>query len=257
MKLNPKHDPHCDCGICAYCNGQEDIWGNKKSEAVIRHARVQPSDDARVEDYVAWCRYTYDESGGIKSIVTCDSDAKGAFKVYREPLSRLKDGEAGDRQSQSQPNYGVVIEAMIKSVLRFDNEQHSIGNQKRELLLRLRDELRATTPTESSDPWCEPCQSYHPVPRDAAHKTSLKCLAGVTEQAADVDYTQGGRLPSVEEMCGSIDYGGRVSVNEDNELVIVGRTHTPPIAQPTYPHCHLRECECSDFDVSPDMGAKG
>jgi hypothetical protein len=35
------------------------------------------------DDYVAWCRYTYDESGSIKSIVTCDSDAKGAFKVYR------------------------------------------------------------------------------------------------------------------------------------------------------------------------------
>jgi hypothetical protein len=28
----PKHDPHCDCGICAYCNGQEDVWGNKKSD---------------------------------------------------------------------------------------------------------------------------------------------------------------------------------------------------------------------------------
>jgi hypothetical protein len=24
-----KHDPHCDCGICAYCNGEEDVWGNK------------------------------------------------------------------------------------------------------------------------------------------------------------------------------------------------------------------------------------
>src|ERR1043165_8676995 len=34
------------------------------------------------DNYVAWCRYTYDESGGIKTIVTCDSDAKGAFKVY-------------------------------------------------------------------------------------------------------------------------------------------------------------------------------
>src|SRR5258705_12382374 len=23
-----KHDPYCDCGICAYCNGQEDKYGN-------------------------------------------------------------------------------------------------------------------------------------------------------------------------------------------------------------------------------------
>lgn len=28
-------------------------------------------------DYVAWCRYTE------RSIVTCDSDAPGAFRVYR------------------------------------------------------------------------------------------------------------------------------------------------------------------------------
>lgn len=34
------------------------------------------------DNYVAWCRYTYDESGGIQSIETCDSDAPGAFRVY-------------------------------------------------------------------------------------------------------------------------------------------------------------------------------
>ncbi len=28
-----------------------------------------------------------------------------------------------------------------------------------------------------ADPWCEPCGSYHPVPRDAAHKAALNCFA--------------------------------------------------------------------------------
>lgn len=36
-----------------------------------------------VDDYVAWCRYTYDERGYIQTINICDSDAIGAFKVYR------------------------------------------------------------------------------------------------------------------------------------------------------------------------------
>jgi hypothetical protein len=36
----------------------------------------------RAAEHVAWCRYTYDQAGSIKSIATCDSDAKGAFKVY-------------------------------------------------------------------------------------------------------------------------------------------------------------------------------
>jgi len=32
-----KHDPSCDCGICQYCNGDEDKFGNptKKSEPSI------------------------------------------------------------------------------------------------------------------------------------------------------------------------------------------------------------------------------
>lgn len=42
------------------------------------------------DDYVAWCRYLYDEAGGIQSIETCDSDAKGAFKVYRHPAELLQ-----------------------------------------------------------------------------------------------------------------------------------------------------------------------
>jgi len=33
------------------------------------------------DDYIAWCCYTHDGN----EISTCDSDAKGAFKVYRHP----------------------------------------------------------------------------------------------------------------------------------------------------------------------------
>lgn len=28
-----------------------------------------------------------------------------------------------------------------------------------------------------SSPWCPPCRSYHPAPRDAAHKAALRCFA--------------------------------------------------------------------------------
>jgi len=31
LPAETKHDPHCDCGICAYCNGQEDVYGNPTS----------------------------------------------------------------------------------------------------------------------------------------------------------------------------------------------------------------------------------
>lgn len=51
----------------------------QKIRALTRTA-AQPGEGE--DDYVAWCRYTYDGNGGIQTIKTCDSDAKGAFKVY-------------------------------------------------------------------------------------------------------------------------------------------------------------------------------
>ena len=52
-------------------------------EMIAHMRRLEETLRGVSDDYVAWCCYTYDESGGIKSIVTCDSDAKGAFRVYR------------------------------------------------------------------------------------------------------------------------------------------------------------------------------
>jgi hypothetical protein len=37
------------------------------------------------ENYVAWCRYAHNSAGETNGIRLCDSDAPGAFKVYRLP----------------------------------------------------------------------------------------------------------------------------------------------------------------------------
>ena len=58
------------------------IWSEDVADIIERAMRklcVQPAPIAGEEDYVAWCRYTE------HSIVTCDSDDPGAFKVYRGP----------------------------------------------------------------------------------------------------------------------------------------------------------------------------
>lgn len=45
------------------------------------------------DDYVAWCRYDFTDEETIGATInTCDSDAKGAFKVYRAPY--LAGGES-------------------------------------------------------------------------------------------------------------------------------------------------------------------
>lgn len=61
----------------------ENGWRTKPTRYEIQDWIAKHIDVVPVDNHVAWCRYTYDESGSIASIVTCDSDAKGAFKVYR------------------------------------------------------------------------------------------------------------------------------------------------------------------------------
>jgi hypothetical protein len=53
-------------------------------------AQSKPGQNIR-DDYIAWCRY--DSQRGQTVIRLCDSDAKGAFKVYR-----AKPGQAGEEK---------------------------------------------------------------------------------------------------------------------------------------------------------------
>jgi len=36
-----KHDPYCDCGICQYCNGREDKYGNPTAGQGIEIGRLR------------------------------------------------------------------------------------------------------------------------------------------------------------------------------------------------------------------------
>lgn len=54
---------------------------------MIGYMRELESKQRLTSEHVAWCRYIYDDAGCIKFIMTCDSDAKGAFKVYAQESS--------------------------------------------------------------------------------------------------------------------------------------------------------------------------
>jgi hypothetical protein len=59
-RITTKHDPYCDCGICQYCNGDEDKFGNptRKNEVESIRSRVlitasiecSECDDAKTEN---------------------------------------------------------------------------------------------------------------------------------------------------------------------------------------------------------------
>lgn len=81
LRLARREDAEALCTIVEDCEKiAEHGWPAPASPAAIR-------DEAETDNYVAWCRYTYDAAGSIKSIVTCDSDAKGAFRVYRASVA--------------------------------------------------------------------------------------------------------------------------------------------------------------------------
>ena len=53
-----------------------------------------------------------------------------------------------------------------------------------------------------------------------AIRERIATLPAVSGPPETRDYTQGGRLPTIKEMVGSIHYGGRMVINEDNEPAI-------------------------------------
>jgi hypothetical protein len=58
-----KHDPHCDCGICPYCNGLEDVFGretNPAPQAYREKAIDRICDDFEEHPSKVLCKALYD-----------------------------------------------------------------------------------------------------------------------------------------------------------------------------------------------------
>lgn len=93
--------------------------------------------------YVAWCRYKYNSEGGIQSIVTCDSDAKGAFKVYPAARPSLSDAikevekmrdvynvDLHDTDSDHDPVYFALLGGIVKAFDGMIARLKSLGTQE-------------------------------------------------------------------------------------------------------------------------------
>jgi hypothetical protein len=64
---------------------------------------VEPTVRQHLEtEHVAWCRYVTQHERPTR-IVICDSDAPGAFKVYRPALACGVDRDAALKQSRREP----------------------------------------------------------------------------------------------------------------------------------------------------------
>ena len=93
-----------------------------------------PAPAADADDYVAWCTYERDErEPDIERVVLCDSDTKGAFKVYRRPAADAPapQGEAqqmksamlarlwaiqSDRMEDEEPEETMKIDALLSTI---------------------------------------------------------------------------------------------------------------------------------------------
>lgn len=57
-------------------------------EAALAKFAAKACARSETEEYVAWCRYVQGPSA--TTIVLCDSDSPGAFKVYRSAVSAIR-----------------------------------------------------------------------------------------------------------------------------------------------------------------------
>lgn len=69
----------CQCGVL------DDLWALRRYFKVFYQegeAKGRREEQAMPDDYVAWLRYQHHD-GDVTTIHVCDSDAPGAFRVYR------------------------------------------------------------------------------------------------------------------------------------------------------------------------------
>lgn len=98
------------------------IYGLQMADSVNARAPVAVGEG----EYVAWCRYTHDNEGSIRTIVTCDSDAKDAFKVYRAPVSAIQ--SAPTESARKAADEIALYYAEIEKLAGFDSKDYwSIG----------------------------------------------------------------------------------------------------------------------------------
>jgi hypothetical protein len=137
MNQTAKHDLHCDCGICAYCNGQEDIYGNRKSDATIRQAQPQGGE-------LLPCRFCPDSKGETRQT-----------QRYIHP---------GGIETDC-PLYAVICDTCGA---RGPEEDTPHGAEQG---WNTRADLPRATADNRSDDWCDDCHAYSHLPFCPAYRT--------------------------------------------------------------------------------------
>lgn len=161
---------------------------------------LERAGDSRVgeDDYVAWCRYTYDSDGSIKTIVTCDSDAKGAFKVYRARPDLHREAPAGAEQQGVDTNW-PLSDTLMRLVfwaqhLHDDHNCDCHGWEERSFIIAAAETYAAqiaTSPSpDSIRQAAEEIVAYYEVHKDRCHSNerypSPPCDCGAIEEVVAI-----------------------------------------------------------------------
>jgi hypothetical protein len=87
-----KHDPDCDCGICAYCNGQEDIYGNPSRLATPAASTARPNEGERRFGaiVVRLLQNHFDDARRLALLTRVQHDADGPFVDVRSNADKAK-----------------------------------------------------------------------------------------------------------------------------------------------------------------------
>lgn len=63
-----RHDPHCDCGICAYCNGQEDVYGRAHDPNADHHYNEGWKDAVEAAARIADANFSRETAVAIRKL---------------------------------------------------------------------------------------------------------------------------------------------------------------------------------------------
>jgi hypothetical protein len=98
--METKHDPSCDCGICQYCNGSEDRYGNLTNQKLAQTS-------------------IFSHGGFFVSTINRPCSAPAAYGArYNETIvwrMDIKTGERGELFAVPEMTHSEVVQELMRT----------------------------------------------------------------------------------------------------------------------------------------------
>lgn len=116
--LTFKHDPYCDCGICAFCEGQDNVYGQKtQNQQTIQDKEMLSNRDSDINSPL-WLKITtYQPLPHGLTLKSLPNDIENGDLVFVSPSGKRR----GISEMRILQRIWLKIDSKVRSFLNMPN----------------------------------------------------------------------------------------------------------------------------------------